>query len=250
MEYQLDSFYKDLEQLHLSLSENQVNQFIMYYELLTEWNSFMNLTAIVEFGEVFKKHFIDSLSLVMAKDSIFKMIHKDLSKDSITLIDIGTGAGFPAIPLKIAFPNLNITLLDSLNKRIRFLNEVIEKLELKNVRAIHGRAEDMARKEGYRDSFDIGVSRAVANMSTLSEYSIPFIRKGGLFIPYKSEKITDELADANNALSILGGKVIEQIDYHLPESDYYRNLVIIKKEKDTPKKYPRKAGMPSREPLL
>lgn len=250
MEYQLENFNKDLKQLNINLSKEQINQFMLYYELLIEWNSFMNLTAIVEFEEVCKKHFVDSLSLIMAKNHIFKMIHKDLSEDSITLIDVGTGAGFPAIPLKIAFPNLNITLLDSLNKRVKFLNEVIEKLKLENITAIHGRAEDMARKDEYRNFFDIGVSRAVANMSTLAEYVIPFVKIEGIFIPYKSEKITDELANANNALSILGGKVIEQIDYVLPDSEYYRNLVIIKKEKDTPKKYPRKAGMPSREPLV
>lgn len=249
MEYQLDGFYKDLEQFNISLSKEQTDQFMKYYELLIEWNSFMNLTAIVEFEEVCKKHFVDSLSLIMAKDDIFEVIHKDLLKDSITLIDIGTGAGFPAIPLKIVFPNLNFILLDSLNKRVKFLNEVIQKLELKNITAIHGRAEDIAKKEEYRNSFDIGVSRAVANMSTLAEYSIPFIKTGGLFIPYKSEKITEELVSANNALSVLGGKVMKQIDYILPNSEYYRNLVIIKKEKDTPKKYPRKAGMPSREPL-
>lgn len=249
MEYQLENFNKNLKQLNINLSKEQINQFILFYELLIEWNSFMNLTAIVEFEEVCKKHFVDSLSLIMAKNQIFEMIHKDLSKDSITLIDVGTGAGFPAIPLKIAFPNLNITLLDSLNKRVKFLNEVIEKLKLENITTIHGRAEDIARKKEYRNCFDIGVSRAVANMSTLAEYVIPFVKTEGIFIPYKSEKITDELANANNALSILGGKVVEQIDYVLPDSEYYRNLVIIKKEKDTPKKYPRKAGMPSREPL-
>ena len=139
--------------------------------------------------------------------------------------------------------------MDSLNKRVKFLNEVIEQLGLKNINAIHGRAEDFAKNKEFRDSFDICVSRAVANMSTLSEYCIPFVKVGGLFIPYKSEKITEELANANNALHILGGKVVNQIDYNLPDSDYYRNLVIVKKEKETPKKYPRKAGLPSKEPL-
>lgn len=151
MEYQLENFNKNLKQLNINLSKEQINQFILFYELLIEWNSFMNLTAIVEFEEVCKKHFVDSLSLIMAKNQIFEMIHKDLSKDSITLIDVGTGAGFPAIPLKIAFPNLNITLLDSLNKRVKFLNEVIEKLKLENITTIHGRAEDIARKKEYRN---------------------------------------------------------------------------------------------------
>lgn len=245
----LEFFYKDLEQLHIELSDEQVNQFIKYYELLIEWNSFMNLTAITDFDEVFKKHFTDSLSLIKGETYISEICGKDLQKDEISILDVGTGAGFPGIPLNIAFPNLKITLLDSLNKRVKFLNEVIEQLGLKNINAIHGRAEDFAKNKEFRDSFDICVSRAVANMSTLSEYCIPFVKVGGLFIPYKSEKITEELANANNALHILGGKVVNQIDYNLPDSDYYRNLVIVKKEKETPKKYPRKAGLPSKEPL-
>ncbi|MCM1162573.1 MAG: 16S rRNA (guanine(527)-N(7))-methyltransferase RsmG [Roseburia sp.] len=249
MKYQLNSFIKDLEELHIVLSDDQLNQFLTYYELLTEWNSFMNLTAITDFDEVFKKHFIDSISLVKAEEDIFCMTGKNMRNDILTVIDIGTGAGFPGIPLKIVFPNMDITLLDSLNKRVHFLNEVIESLQLKGITAIHGRAEDFARKEDYRNHFDLAVSRAVANMSTLSEYCIPFVRMGGLFIPYKSEKISEELAHANNALSVLGGSIENQIEYTLPESDYYRNLVIIRKEKDTPKKYPRKAGLPSKEPL-
>ena len=245
----LEFFYKDLEQLHIELSDEQVNQFIKYYDLLIEWNSFMNLTAITDFDEVFKKHFTDSLSLIKGETYISEICGKDLQKDEISILDVGTGAGFPGIPLKIAFPNLKITLLDSLNKRVKFLNEVIEQLGLKNINAVHGRAEDFAKNKEFRDSFDICVSRAVANMSTLSEYCIPFVKVDGLFIPYKSEKITDELANAHNALHILGGKVVDQIDYNLPDSDYYRNLVIVKKEKETPKKYPRKAGLPSKEPL-
>lgn len=250
MKYQLEQFYKDLEELHIKLSEEQADQFITYYELLTEWNSFMNLTAITDFDEVFKKHFIDSLSLIKAEEDIFRFTGKDLKKDALTVIDVGTGAGFPGIPLKIAFPNLEITLLDSLNKRIKFLNEVIEKLKLKGITAVHGRAEDFAGKENYRACFDFALSRAVANMSTLSEYCIPFVKVKGLFIPYKSEKVSDELANANNALSILGGSIIDQVEYMLPESDYYRNLVIVEKKRDTPKKYPRKAGLPSKEPLI
>lgn len=249
MKYHLEQFYKDLKELHIELSDHQVNQFITYYELLTEWNSFMNLTAITDFDEVCKKHFVDSISLIKAKEDIFHITGKDLEKDALTIIDVGTGAGFPGIPLKIVFPHLKITLLDSLNKRVKFLNEVIEKLQLKGITAVHGRAEDFARKENYRNHFDLALSRAVANMSTLSEYCIPFVKAEGLFIPYKSEKISEELANANNALSILGGVITKQIEYTLPESDYYRNLVIIQKKKDTPKKYPRKAGLPSKEPL-
>lgn len=249
MGYKLDRFYKDLEQLHIELSEKQIDQFIRYYEILIEWNSFMNLTAITDFDEVFKKHFIDSLSLIKAEKYILKFYGKGFQKDPISIIDVGTGAGFPGIPLKIAFPNLKITLLDSLNKRVQFLNEVIAQLGLKDITAVHGRAEDFAKNKDFRDSFDICVSRAVANMSTLSEYCIPFVKLNGLFIPYKSEKITEELANANNALSVLGGKVVDQIDYTLPDSDYYRNIVIVQKEKETPNKYPRKAGLPSKEPL-
>ena len=249
MDYRLEFFYQDLEQFHIHLSKEQSEHFLKYYELMVEWNSFMNLTAITDFDEVCKKHFIDSLSLIKAKKEISDFLNLDIEKDEISIIDVGTGAGFPGIPLKIAFPKLHVTLLDSLNKRVKFLNEVINQLGLQNIDAIHGRAEDFAKNENYRNAFDICVSRAVANMSTLSEYCLPFVKIGGLFIPFKSEKTTKELVNANNALKILGGKVTSQIDFTLPESDYYRNLVIIQKEKDTPKKYPRKAGLPSKEPL-
>ena len=249
MENKWKIFCQDLETLSIKLNEDQIHQFELYYELLTEWNSFMNLTAITEFGEVCKKHFIDSLSLIKAKDEILSAVEKDPEKDSLSMIDVGTGAGFPGIPLKIAFPKWKVTLLDSLGKRVKFLNEVIEKLGLEKISAYHGRAEDFAAKEEYRGNFDLCTSRAVANMSTLSEYCIPFIKRNGLFIAYKSEKVTEELAGANNAVTLLGGKVMGQIDYRLPNSDIYRNLVLIQKEKDTSKKYPRKAGLPSKEPL-
>ena len=237
--YNIESFQKDLEELNIKLEKRQLCQFLQYYELLVEWNSFMNLTAITDYDEVIKKHFVDSLSLIKAID---------LSNE-ISVIDIGTGAGFPGIPLKIAFPNLKITLLDSLNKRIKFLNEVINKLELKDITAIHGRAEDFAKDKNYRQSYDLCVSRAVANLSTLSEYCLPYVKTGGKFISYKSEKITDEMNAAKNAIIILGGNISGQVDFILPNSDIYRNLFIIDKNKDTPMKYPRKAGLPSKEPL-
>lgn len=237
--YNIDSFEKDLEELNINLEKRQICHFLQYYELLVEWNSFMNLTAITDFDEVIKKHFIDSLSLIKAID---------LSKN-YSVIDIGTGAGFPGIPLKIAFPNLEITLLDSLNKRIKFLNEVIEKLGLENIETIHGRAEDFAKDKNYRQSYDLCVSRAVANLSTLSEYCLPYVKTGGKFISYKSEKITDEMNAAKKAISILGGNISGQVDFNLPDSDIYRNLFIIEKIKDTPMKYPRKAGLPSKEPI-
>lgn len=235
------SFQKDLEEFEIYLNEEQARQFLNYYDLLKEWNSFMNLTAITEFHEVLKKHFVDSLSLIKAIP--------DLAEKSYSLIDVGTGAGFPGIPLKIAFPNLKITLLDSLNKRIKFLNETVSELKLEDVVLIHGRAEDFSKPEKKRESFDLCVSRAVANLSTLSEYCIPFVKKGGYFISYKSERLSEEFDSAKKAIQVLGGKYERQVEFNLPDSDIYRNLVVIKKEKSTPLKYPRKAGLPSKEPI-
>lgn len=238
--YNTAQFEKDLKELGIVLNKKQVNQFMKYYELLVEWNSFMNLTGITEFDEVMKKHFLDSVSLVKACD---------LEEKDVSLIDIGTGAGFPGLPLKIVFPNLKVTLLDSLNKRIKFLDEVILQLGLEDIDTIHGRAEDFAKPDKLREKYDICVSRAVANLSTLSEYCLPFVKVGGCFISYKSEKISDEANDAQKAITLLGGNVKEQIEFMLPDSDIYRNLFVIEKNSATPKKYPRKAGMPAKEPL-
>lgn len=240
MGYDTTQFEKDLTAMGVSLTEEQINQFIKYYELLVEWNGFMNLTAITEYDEVMKKHFVDSLSLIKIYD---------VSKNA-SVIDVGTGAGFPGLALKIAYPNLQITLLDSLNKRINFLNEVITQLGLTGVETVHGRAEDFAKPGKLRGQFDLCVSRAVANMSTLSEYCLPFVKVGGEFISYKSEKINEEMAGAKNAIALLGGKPDRSEEFMLPDSDIYRNLVVIKKVKDTPKKFPRKAGLPSKEPLV
>lgn len=238
--YNFDFFRIGCMQLGIELSDEQMQQFCSYYELLIEWNSFMNLTAITEFDEVVVKHFIDSLSLIKAIDL----------KQDHSLIDVGTGAGFPGIPLKIVFPELKIVLLDSLNKRINFLNEVIKKLSLDNIYTIHSRAEDAAKSEKMREKFDICVSRAVANLSTLSEYCLPFVKQGGVFISYKSEKVIDEMKVAERAIPALGGKYENQVEFMLPNSNIYRNLFVVKKEKTTPKKYPRKAGLPSKEPLI
>ena len=241
MDNNLNLFQKDLEQFHIYLNDRQSEQFLQYFHLLKEWNSFMNLTAIIEFNEVLKKHFVDSVSLINAVP--------DLQEKSYSLIDVGTGAGFPGVPLKIVFQNLKITLLDSLNKRVQFLNEVVHILNLQDIEVIHGRAEDYAKPGKLRESFDLCVSRAVANLTTLSEYCLPFVKKGGCFISYKSEKITEEFHDAKQAIEILGGKYERQVEFKLPDSDIYRNLFIIKKKNDTPLKYPRKAGLPLKDPI-
>ena len=243
MNYDLTSFEKGLEQLFITLSGEQKQQFLTYYEYLVEKNKVMNLTAITEYEEVITKHFLDSLAVV--KTSCFKP-EKLAGK---RLIDIGTGAGFPGIPLKIAFPELEILLLDSLNKRINFLNEVTEMLGLTKINTVHGRAEDYAKQKGYRESFDFCVSRAVANLSTLSEYCIPFVKQGGCFISYKSGSVDQELIQAEKAVKILGGQREEVVRFSLADTDMDRSFVVIHKAKPTPKKYPRKAGLPSKEPL-
>lgn len=237
--YDTSQFIQDLKELGVSLTDKQIEQFLIYYELLTEWNSFMNLTAITKYEDVLKKHFVDSVSLIQAVD-----VRKEF-----TLIDVGTGAGFPGLALKIAYPELKVTLLDSLQKRIQFLDAVIEKLGLEGIETIHGRAEDFAKPQKLRESFDLCVSRAVANLSTLSEYCLPFVKVGGYFIPYKSEKIAQEKEEAEKALELLGGKFERQVEFMLPSSDIYRNLFVIKKVKETPKKFPRKAGLPAKEPI-
>ena len=185
--YNTTQFVSDLKELRITLSDIQIQQFLTYYEMLVEYNKVMNLTAITEYEEVMKKHFVDSLTLIKAYDIT----------QEVSIIDIGTGAGFPGLALKIAFPNLHITLLDSLNKRIKFLNEVISKLGLTNIEAIHGRAEDYAKPEKLREKFDLSVSRAVANLSTLSEYCLPFVKVGGKFISYKSEKLVEEIVTSD-----------------------------------------------------
>lgn len=185
------------------------------------------------------KHFIDSISLKKAMD---------VTKP-VKVLDLGTGAGFPGIPLKIAYPNLQVTLLDSLNKRIKFLQEVIEELSLEEIDAIHGRAEDYAKQSGYREQFDICVSRAVANLATLSEYCLPYVKQGGCFISYKSGAVQEELEQSKKAIKELGGRVKEVIPFVLPDTDIERTFVVIEKVKQTPRKYPRKAGLPSKEPI-
>ncbi len=242
--YDLIKFKDNLLQLQIHLSEYQFDQFVHYYELLTEWNQVMNLTAITEFEEVCTKHFIDSLSI----STLFPNDIPPFPKE-YTLIDIGTGAGFPGIALKIAFPQLRITLLDSLKKRITYLNEVVGQLQLEDVETIHGRAEDFAKETLLREKFDLCVSRAVANLSTLSEYCLPYVKIGGYFIAYKSERAEEEIAMSTKAIELLGAVICKQKEFVLPSSDIHRTLLVIQKVKETPKKYPRKAGLPSKEPL-
>ena len=241
--YHTEDFQKKCGVFGIELTEEQITKFMDYYELLVEWNSFMNLTAITDFDEVILKHFVDSLAV--CQTDVFQKV----SESSVSLIDIGTGAGFPGIPLKILYPNLKVTLLDSLNKRVKFLNTVIEKLNLENIETIHGRAEDFAKNPVYREQYDFCVSRAVANLSTLTELCIPFVKKNGYFISYKSEKVNEELHAGKRAVDILGGKIEKQLEYCLPDTDMKRSLLLIKKEKSTPKKYPRKAGTPAKEPI-
>ncbi len=238
----LDQMSAGLDELGISLDIQQMKQFYHYYELLVEWNKVMNLTAITELEEVISKHFLDSLSLIKAVNFS--------ENDSMRMIDIGTGAGFPGIPLKIAFPELEITLLDSLNKRVKFLDTVIDQLCLKKISTIHGRAEDFGRDVKYREQYDYCVSRAVANISTLSEYCLPFVKVGGSFIPYKSGKIDEELETGKKAISVLGGEIQSVVRFGLIGAEGDRTLVVIKKIEKTAKKYPRKAGMPSKEPIM
>ena len=237
MNYNTTKFINDLKAIGIELSDERLEQFLTYYEMLIEKNKVMNLTAITDFDEVLEKHFEDSLSLIQAVD---------LEK-SQTVIDLGTGAGFPGIPLKIAFPNLQITLADSLNKRILFLDDVIRELGLVGIDTVHGRAEDLAKNSDYREKFDLCVSRAVANLSTLSEYCLPFVKIGGKFISYKAGECDEEVAASKSSVFLLGGKISDIKKFELGESG--RAFVIIDKVSGTPKKYPRKAGTPSKDPL-
>lgn len=234
------SYIQDkLRLLDIEASQSQLEQLFRFYELLIEKNKVMNLTGITDFEEVVEKHFVDSL-----------IIHKfrDLNQQE-KIIDIGTGAGFPGIPLKIVFPNLDIVLMDSLNKRLKFLDEVILDLGLKQISTLHGRAEDLGQKKEYREQFDFCVSRAVANLTTLSELCLPFVKVGGEFISYKSGDVQEEIRESSRAVTILAGSKSRMELFSLPETDISRSFIFIKKEKSTPKKYPRKAGLPGKEPL-
>lgn len=225
------------EKIDIKFTEEQLNQFHEYMNLLLEWNEKINLTAITDPNEVILKHFIDSLT-----------INKYIKENS-TLADVGTGAGFPGIPLKILRPDLKITLVDSLNKRINFLNEVINKLNLVNIETVHSRIEDFGKDKKYREIFDFVTARAVANLAVLSEYLLPIAKVGGQCVCMKGSSVEEELSNGKNAIKVLGGKIKNIDEFVLPDSDMSRNVIIIDKIKNTPNKYPRKAGIPVKEPL-
>lgn len=232
---------KQAKEIGIILTEKQIAQFQTYYDRLIETNKVMNLTAITELEEVISKHFIDSLLLIQA--------YPDIAGQKLKVLDLGTGAGFPGIPLKIAFPSLQITLMDSLNKRVKFLKAVIDELKLCDIEAVHGRAEEAARNTTYREQFDLCVSRAVANLATLSEYTLPFVKIGGMCIPYKAAGVEEEVDAAKKAIQILGGKLTTVKKVALPETEIERSFILIDKVKKTPKTYPRKPGTASKEPI-
>ena len=236
----MDNLLMDsLLKMDFAIDEEKINQLNKYYEMLVEKNKVMNLTAITEYDEVVIKHFVDSLAI----SKVYDMIPVK------NIIDIGTGAGFPGMVLKIFYPDIQFTLLDSLNKRVGFLKEVADELSLNKIDAVHGRAEDYARQPNHREKYDLCVSRAVANLSTLAEYSLPFVKKGGYFVAYKAEDCLDEVKAAEKAISMLGGKIENTVMYKIPNSDITRAFVIIKKVNNISGKYPRKAGLPAKEPL-
>lgn len=226
-----------LEKLKIHFCVEQSEQFFEYMNLLIEWNEKMNLTAITAPEDIILKHFVDSITIL------------NEIEDGSKIIDVGTGAGFPGIPLSIMNPTLKITLVDSLNKRLIFLQEVVNKLNLKNVEIIHARAEEIGQNKKYREKFDISTSRAVANLSTLSEYLIPLVKIGGKTISMKAGDAQEEINEAKKAIKILGGEIEKIDEFNLPESDIGRTVVIIDKTETTPNKYPRKAGTPSKEPI-
>ena len=228
---------ENLKPLNIELSDMQIEQFYNYMNILIEWNKIMNLTGITEPKEVITKHFIDSLTVLNKIDKQSK------------LIDVGTGAGFPGIPIKIAFPEIEVVLLDSLNKRIKFLNKVIEKLQLDNIKTIHGRAEDYGKDKNYREKYDIAIARAVAPLNILLEYLMPFVKVGGKCICMKGSNVEEEIKNSGNAVKVLGGEKVVKEEFYIPNTDIKRSIIEIKKSKNTSNVYPRKSGTPTKAPL-
>lgn len=244
-----ESFKYKLEEgctgLGITLTVEQQEKLFQYYEMVIEKNKVMNLTSITEEADFIEKHIVDSLAVVKAGKEICEV----LAAGDIDIIDVGTGAGLPGIVLKIYYPSIRLTLFDSLQKRLRFLEEVIETLQFSNTKTLHGRAEDIGQNAEYREKFDFVTSRAVANLSTLSEYCLPLTKPYGIFLPYKSGDIDEERREADKAIRLLGGELCTVEKYHLPGTDIARSILIIEKIKHTPKKYPRKAGIPSKTPI-
>lgn len=236
-----EEFFKEMQEKLKNLSVRffveQLEQFFEYMNMLIEWNEKMNLTAITEPNEIILKHFIDSITIL-----------KEIKDDS-TIVDVGTGAGFPGIPLSIMNPTLKITLVDSLNKRLIFLQEVVKRLKLENIEIIHARAEELGQNKKYRESFDVATSRAVANLSTLSEYLVPLVKINGKVISMKAANAHEEINAAQKAIEVLGGRIEKIDEFNLPQTDIGRTIIVINKEKITPSKYPRKAGVPGKEPI-
>lgn len=228
-----------LKDFGIDPSDKMLNDFKVYREILVDWNQKMNLTGIEEEKEVYIKHFLDSVSAVV----------NGYIKDGMSIIDVGTGAGFPGLPLKICLENANVTLLDSLNKRINFLKEVSNTLGLTNMEFIHGRAEDFGKSEQYREQYDIATARAVAGLPILMEFCVPFVKVGGYFVCLKGPNANLELEESKAAMDVLGLEFIEKIDVELPETDLDHNILVFKKVRNTPEKYPRKAGKPAKSPI-
>lgn len=236
-----EKFVLELSKHNFELTDKQKQQFKLYFKMLIEVNEHVNLTRITEEDEVYLKHFYDSITPLFTFGAVFK--------DGATLCDVGAGAGFPSIPLKILKPGLKVTIVDSLQKRLNFLKDLISELGLTDVELVHGRAEDVGQNKLYRERFDIVTARAVARMSVLSEYCLPLVKKGGYFVASKGPKAEDELDDGKKALEVLGGKLIKDEELTLPASEEERTLVLVQKVKSTPKKYPRQAGTPRRKPI-
>ena len=236
------TFLDQLKEFNIQPDSRQLDMLMTYYLNLADWNQRMNLTTINGLDDVCTRHFVDSLSIV-------KCIPQEELEKGLTVIDVGTGAGFPGMVLAVMFPNCRITLADSLNKRIRFLDDTAEKLGLTNVETVHGRAEDLGASAAYREKYDLAVSRAVSALPVLLEYCLPFVRKGGRFAAYKGEKLEAELAVSAKALKVLGGTVSSRVSFELPGTDYFRELLVVEKTAATPARYPRKAGTPAASPI-